>query len=70
MKISLPESLVLGLGSGDLCKHLFALQHPGAKQPQAVKSPEDHALESSGQRLVHLKLTVSIIIMCEQAHEW
>lgn len=67
---NLPEAPALGLGSGDLRRHLSALQHLGAQQPQAEKGPEEEALASPGQGAVCLELPVSITSVTGQAHGW
>lgn len=61
------ESLALGLGSGDLCRHLSALQHLGAQQPQAEKGPDEEALESPGQGAVCL---ISVSNCCHWTSPW
>ena len=65
-----PEAPALGLGGGDLCRHLSALQHLGAQQPQAEKGPEEEASASPEQGAVCLELSVSRTSTTAQAHEW
>ncbi|KAF5914444.1 hypothetical protein HPG69_016395, partial [Diceros bicornis minor] len=44
--------------------------HPGAKQPQAEKGPEDDGLESPGEKAIHLELSKSVTSVDRQTDEW